>query len=89
MATQKTIIVENFYEVPEEDFPSIPMIVVYENPIDFEEKCFVARLCYLDRPSAYVIVRESYEEIKEALPPHMFALDRNYYDDPKIVATFI
>lgn len=89
MATQETIVVHNFYEVPDNEAPSIPLIVVYENPSDFPPGSYVARLWYLNRPTAYAVVRKSFKEIEELIPPHMVQLQVSFQDDPIIIATYV
>lgn len=43
---------------------TVPMIAVYENPLDHPDKC-VARIFNADKPTDTVIVKESMEEIMD------------------------
>lgn len=88
MADRETIVVNAFHEVPAEDYPSMPMIVVYANTTDFPNM-FVARLWFLNRPTAYAVIKKTYQEIKDAIPEHMIYMEPYDQDDSVIIATFI
>lgn len=88
MAAEETVVINHFYEVPEDKYPSIPLIVVYENPLDFPGK-FVGRLWYLDRATPYAIVKDTFEEVVEEISPQMVKLPVSFRDDPIIVATYV
>lgn len=87
MASQ-TIIINHFHEVPELEYPSIPMVVLYENPSDFPGK-FVARLWFLNRPTPYAIIKDTLKELEEEIPHAMIPLNTHFTDDPVIIQTYI
>lgn len=66
----------------------VPLICVYENPEDYPGK-YVARLWDLQRPTGFVVVADSLEEIREAIPEGMVRLNRTEKDAPAIVETWI
>nr|DAI56795.1 MAG TPA: hypothetical protein [Caudoviricetes sp.] len=66
----------------------VPMICVYENPADYPGK-YVARLWDLQRPTGFVVVADSLEQIREAIPEGMVPFNRSGEDDPVIVETWI
>jgi hypothetical protein len=63
---------------------SMPLITVYRNPSDFKGK-FVARLFDLEKPTEYVIVKDTLEEVRAVIPPHFSRFARFEEDDPVIV----
>lgn len=71
-----------------------PIIAVYENPSDFKGK-FVARLFVVNRElkkemvTEYCVVKDSLEEIREAIPKSLIGLNRYANDDPCIVEVYI
>lgn len=68
---------------------SIPIIAVYENPADYPGK-HVARLWDIkNKPTRFVVVRNSLEEIRMAIPSYMTRLGACSMDDPVIVETWI
>lgn len=66
----------------------VPLICVYENPADYPGK-YVARLWDLQQPTGFVVVADSLEEIRAAIPYGMVQLARLGKDDPAIVETWI
>lgn len=69
----------------------LPMFTVTENPTDYPGH-FVARLC-VTLPGVvhtpYVLVRNTLEELRAAIPPECACLTRSPGDDPKIVETWL
>lgn len=65
-----------------------PIICVYNSPADYPEK-FVARLWDLDKPTRYIAVAETLEEIRETIPEDMIRFCRDERDDPCIVESWI
>lgn len=66
----------------------LPMIAVYDSPLDMPYK-FVARLLDLNHPTSYCVIRDSLKEIKEILPESSFLMGRSPQDEPHIVGTWI
>lgn len=83
----QTQVLSTFYDMDFSGF-RIPMIVVYDHPIDCPTK-FVARLFDLDKLTKYAIVADSLEELQENIPPRFFRLARQENDDPTIVEIWV
>lgn len=69
----------------------LPIISVYKHPKDYPNK-YVARIweCVPEpKPSEYLIVKDTLEEIRGAIPLNMTRLKRNDWDDPIIVENYI
>lgn len=71
----------------------LPMIVVYHNPIDYPDK-YVARLHGISggrpiAPTNCVVVGDSLEEVRAAIPTHMTRMDRVSADDPVIIEIWL
>lgn len=66
----------------------VPLICVYEDPADYPGK-YVARLWDLQQPTGFVVVADSLEEIRAAIPDGMVPFARFDKDDPVIVETWI
>lgn len=66
----------------------VPLICVYDNPADYPGK-YVARLWDLQQPTGFVVVADSLEEVRAAIPDGMVQLARLGKDDPVIVETWI
>ena len=68
------------------------MFVIYENPSDYPGK-FVVRRWEVDSGDLYVatecVVVETLKQAREAIPPGLYRLNRNCFDDPVIVETWI
>ena len=69
----------------------LPMWVVTKSPSDFPGK-FVARLHYTlpaAEPTKVVIIGDTIEAVREAIPHGLFAFARYPSDDPVIVETWM
>ncbi|MEK5357995.1 hypothetical protein [Paenibacillus sp. FSL L8-0709] len=66
----------------------LPMIVVFDHPIDCPTK-FVARLFELNVPTKYATVADNLDELRSQLPLSFNRLDRHTSDDPTIVEVCI
>ncbi|SFM14286.1 hypothetical protein [Pelosinus propionicus] len=67
----------------------IPIIVVYKNPSDYLGK-YVARLWYSDKPTEFVIVRDTLADVRSAIPAGFFIrVAPSVDDDPVIVEMWI
>lgn len=78
-----------FKELLPEVKDTVFMIVVYENPLDFPEPIFVARLFVLDKPTAYIVIRKTVEEIDDTIPDYMVHMSPDLMDDPTIIAIYV
>lgn len=68
---------------------SVPIIAVYKNPKDYPGK-YTARLWDIsNKPTQYVVVRDSLKEIRMTIPGCMTRLGPCSMDDPVIVETWI
>ena len=74
--------------LPEQEPSSIFLIVLYDKPRDFPGG-FVGRLFVLNKPTAYIVIRETFEELLETIPGYMVRLDPEPLDDPNIKAIFV
>ena len=68
---------------------NLPIICVYYNPSDYPGK-YVARVFDVTVASKYVVVKDTLEEIRKAIPKNRFKrFVRRDNDDPVIVETYI
>lgn len=68
---------------------SFPVITVYQNPADYPDK-YVARLSDAHSgPTVHMLLKDSLEEIREAIPKIFYRQDRDPLDDPRIIETWI
>lgn len=73
---------------------SMPMIVIYDKPLDYNEH-YAARAWTYDPilkryvPTRYVVVKESYESIIKEIPFNFARVERCIEDDPCIVEIYI
>lgn len=65
-----------------------PLICIYDSPEDWPGK-FVARLWDMQRPTPYVAVADSLEELRALIPTGMMPLPRDPRDAGCIVETWI
>jgi hypothetical protein len=66
----------------------IPIIVVYKNPSDYPDK-YVARLWDSDKPTEFVIIKDTLAEVRALIPAGFIRLAPSVGDDPVIVETWI
>lgn len=83
----KTQVLRTFYDLDFSDF-KIPMIVVYDHPIDCPTK-FTARVFDVDKLTCYAVVADSLDEIRKNISSCFVRLDRQETDDPVIVEVWI
>lgn len=84
----QTIKIESFQEVPADEYPKIPLIVIYKHPLDFPGM-YVGRLWNIGKPTPYAIIAKTLQEVKKVIPKGMIGIPRSPEDDPNIVATYI
>lgn len=86
------IIVDNFIEIELNQITALPMIIVYDKPIDYPGK-YVARLMgiYGVKPEMYrhIMLKDTLAEIHAGIPLIMCRLSPSLNDDPKIIEVFI
>ncbi len=82
------VVLESFYDIEIHKLFMLPIISVYKNPGEYPCN-FVARLWDLETPTKYIILKNSLEEIRNAIPKRFFNLGRDPYDDSIIVETWI
>jgi hypothetical protein len=82
-----SVILRSFNEI---DFGRyrLPIITVYDNPIDFEGKC-VARLFDCDEATRYCVVSDSIDELLSDIPLRFSKIEKMEDDDPNIVAIYV
>lgn len=88
MKKQYDFIYDNFLNVNLNKVVNVPVIVVTYNPVDYPNK-YVARLWNLKIPTINVLVKDTLEEIHQAIPLTFAKFIPTEDDDPVIVETFI
>lgn len=83
----KTVVIESFSSL-RMLFMVMPVITIYERPKDFPRK-YVARLFNLAKPTEFVVVKDTLQEIRKEIPENMVRLPRHAEDDPVILETWI
>ena len=67
----------------------IPVVAVYKSPKDYPDK-YVARLFDLDRPTRFVFVADTYQELLDKIPVQQLTrMDRNPGDDLVIMEVWM
>lgn len=86
----KDIILDDFIHFHFEwNVGKIPVICVYRKPSDYPEK-YVARVFDVTTPTEYVVVKDTLEEIRNAIPKMRFVRFKRRHDDaPEIVESYI
>ncbi len=83
------ISLETFLHIDLCSIEKVPLIVVYKNPLDYPNK-YVARLWGIkNNATNIVVIKDSLEEIRKAIPKGMQRLKATSKDDPVIVETYI
>lgn len=84
----KDLVVDSFGNVNSAKLVKCPIIVVYEDPRDYPSK-FVARLFNLAKPTKFIAISDSLEEVRKAIPPTMVWFERFREDDEKVVECYM
>lgn len=84
MNLQKDILVENFDTFICQYF--LPLISVYKFPLDYPDK-FVARLFDMQKPTKYVIIKDTLEEIE--IPYGLVKLPRSAEDINSLLHSWV
>ena len=67
----------------------LPLVTVYHNPEDFPHKA-VARIFNVDKPTKYIMVADSVEELENRLSEAgLYRLERRAEDVPAIVSVWL
>jgi hypothetical protein len=83
------IVIDNFLHMNMRTIVRVPIIAVYDNPTDYPGK-YVARLWDIkNKPTNIVVVKDSLEAVRKAIPEGMHRIGRHSTDDPVIVETWI
>ena len=85
----RDIIVERFDWPVIRPHSIIPVVAVYKSPKDYPDK-YVARVFDLDRPTRFVFVADTYQELLDKLPvQQLVRMARHPTDDPAIVEVWM
>lgn len=83
------IVLEDFIEFRFQSVVQVPIIAVYKNPKDYPDK-YIARLWNINnKPTKFIIVKDTLQAIRKSLPAHLTRLPPDHRDDPVIVETWI
>lgn len=66
----------------------LPLITIYDNASDYPNK-FVARLFIMDKPTRIVAIADTLEAIRSTIPEGLYRMDKDKYDLPSIVETYL
>jgi hypothetical protein len=84
--------VGNFRLVIKPSVVRLPLICIYENPIDYPNK-MVARLWEISKgkriPTGYISIGNTLEDVRKSIPSGMVCIPRHEKDDPKIIECWI
>lgn len=83
----KNVILNHFDECPLKDFV-MPIITIYKYPLDFPNH-YVARVYNLEKPSEYMVMADSHEEILTKIPQGFYRINADPKDDPHIVEVWL
>ena len=85
----KDIVLETFKKIKLSTLVRVPIVVVYKNPKDYPDK-YVARLWDIkNKATLCVIVRDTLEQIRDAIPDNLTRISPTAKDDPVIVETWL
>lgn len=85
---KKDLVMETFRDGPIHNLAKLPIIVLYEKPIDYPEH-YVARLFNGDKPTKMVVLKENLQELRRTIPVQMVRINKSEIDDSKIVESYI
>ena len=90
MQNKQDVILKAFSDVNLKSMVKVvPIIVIYDKPKDYPSN-FVARLWDINnKPTSYVVVADSLEEIRKLLPNNLTRIPRSEADDPVIIETYL
>lgn len=66
----------------------MPLVCIYEHPADYPQQ-YVARLWDIQQPTNIVVLADTLDEIRQAVPEGMVCIRRRERDDPCIVEVWI
>lgn len=82
-------LMDNFLKAPLSRLVKVPIIAVYKYPKDYPNK-YVARLWDIkNKPTMYVVIKDSLKEIRAAIPCTLTRIPPMPEDDPVLVETYL
>lgn len=81
-------VIEHFNQERMRATARFPLICIYKHPIDYPDK-YVARLWDINKPTNIIVLADTIEELRGAIPKGMVRINRNEKDDPCIVEVWI
>lgn len=66
----------------------LPLLVVYDKPLDYPEKV-VVRLFDLEKPTPYIMLFDTVAQARERISEGFMCIPRSEQDDPNIVESWI
>lgn len=89
MKRPNDIELESFINVQLGKLVYVPIIAVYKNPKDYHGK-YVARLWDIrNKPTKYIVIRDSLEKLRQAIPGSLHRMPPSPKDDPVLVETYL
>ena len=86
------IVIDSFREIDIRALTEIPMITIYNKPVDYPGK-YVARLIGFKDGAPlifrHIVIKEKLEDLRNSIPDGMVKLRPSENDDPKIVEIYI
>jgi hypothetical protein len=64
------------------------LITVYNKPKDYPNNC-VARLWDINKPTKYIVISDTLEELRKHIPEHLTRIPRSVNDDSTIVESYM
>lgn len=84
-----SVILENFHGVNWwEKCKTFPLFTVYYDTLDYPGK-YCARLFDGQQPTRLLVVADTLEAVRKAIPPQFWRVPREATDDPKILETWL
>lgn len=81
-------VVQTFVEVLKSYRIRTPIITVYEHPADYPTK-YVARLFNLEARTPFVVVSDTLDEVRKAIPARFIKFPPDQCDDSHIIEIYI
>lgn len=85
---KKDLVMETFRDGPIHNLAKLPIIVLYEKPIDYPEH-YVARLFNVNKPTKVIVIKDSLQELRKTIPVHMLKINRSTLDESQIIESYI
>lgn len=82
-------VLQGFHADKVREYAKVPMITIYNSPEDYPGK-YVARLWDLHTPTPYIVIADTLDEARAAIPTgDMIQFSRDTKDDLCIVETWV